>query len=941
VGLDGAALFNVTAQGGLRRDTKTQSNLVPFHLWVKVEGKISPAASSNNIPTQSIDVPEAQEIQHETVTFHENREPVTKEVVQFTEIDMRLLKPAESTISTDVKRILSRPVIVNEFDWTTSHTANQIIYVTNVPVNWLHSSGTEQVALWENKVDGFALLRCKIVLRVQINAMRFQQGRLLVCFFPQADLNTQRYEQTNESLTLATQLPRVEIDCSVNSTAILEIPYVSPTLGYQIATGKYGHGYVDIRVYSPLVDPSGPGKVGVTVWAHLEDVELYYPAYTQSGRKTKRTTARGGSSTGTTHEEELKDATGGSVSSFMSGVADVAKKTKEVPLLSSIAAPVEWAANIGSSIASAFGWSNPSTSAATEQVVVRMAAAGHNIDGIDTSQKLGLKQDNSVQCLPGAFGTNVDEMAIEHIASHPAYVASSTWRSTMVAGDTVATYTLSPELMRTGHTIATISITASHYAPFAYLANYFRYWRGSLNLTFKFVKTEFHSGRLLFTFNPSIAGTVTYTSTDYTFREVVDIRESNEFTVTIPYIANTQYLQFTDSLGVCGFYVLNELVAPSTVNPDIEILMEINAGKDFEVAVPNEAPAYIPCYARNSFSTFSAMEAMSVEPAPKLAKHVKAEKDVRQLASRRKIVFAQCAPHSPTPANSPRRDLVQDVMASPLGADWALPSGDMKALEINRSLSEYVKVKFQALGTDISQQERTNPEDPLPVDTVAQSTLESGGLAAAVYCIGEKILSLRQLLKRSTIYFPKTDNLANTRELIFKNGMLSLPAYTSSGTQEQAYFYPDLFNWFGGMFAYRRGGFRYRFYTRDTGFANALCVRYLGDASATNYLPIFQVPDAKAFALGPAYVWTPVSGMLEFEVPYYQAVPMVVNVNWLSHTYTADPVYDFSGFAIRANTSCVSFNLMRQISDDCELGYFIGVPPMIAASDYVSPPESW
>ena len=38
--------------------------------------------------------------------------------------------------------------------------------------------------------------------------------------------------------------------------------------------------------------------------------------------------------------------------------------------------------------------------------------------------------------------------------------------------------------------------------PAAYCASMFAYWRGSVDFVFKFVKTDFHSGRLMFVFNP-------------------------------------------------------------------------------------------------------------------------------------------------------------------------------------------------------------------------------------------------------------------------------------------------------------------------------------------------------------------------------------------------------------------------------------------------------
>lgn len=842
--------------------------------------KISPAESNKIMSNEQIESAGAAVSQEETVKFNEDRGMVEQFPDEFIQIDSRLLQPLKSDVSTDIKRFLSRPVIVSEFDWATTDTVGTSLYSENVVKNWLHSSGSNNISMWKDKIAGFSVLRCKIVYRIQINAMRFQQGRLLFNYFPQADLNPFRYQMVNQSLMYQTQLPRVEIDCSVNSSVIMEIPYVSPTIGYQIGTGAYGHGQTNLIVYSPLVDPSGSGKVGVTIWAHLEDIELMFPAMPQSGKKTIRKKARGGASVGDTlQEEELDNATGGSMSSFFNSVADTADKAGKIPLLSSVAAPVKWASNIAGNVAAAFGFSNPSLSDASQQIIQKTAAASQNVNGIDTSQKLGLFQDNNVQVLPGAFGTDVDEMDLNYVCSRPSYYFTFPWNGTHSIGHLVGGALITPTYFWNSRTIPTSGIQVRDVVPMYYVASMFKYWRGSITCTFKFVKTEFHSGRLLFAFQPQFDSLPSFSSTNYNLREVVDIRESNEFTITIPYVSNTQYLG-VDNLDFCGtlnFYVLNELQAPSTVSPNIQIIMEVSAGPDFELAVPTGNPAYLPINASNTALTGS------------------------------------------------------------LSSITSLPSSMTSLVSTAPSSAQQTgTVVAQVLGTDVVQNLQNATTEITPPNAFSQSTLGSGDLAASVFCIGEKVTSLRQLVKRAS-WFKNLPALPTTSVGV-PNGLTAQPLANPSGYVALE-FYMDPINWLSAMYQYRRGGMRYKTILSDVSSStkSSICAiidtDFNQDAGSHNTYPYnFQ-------NTGPSIDYVPQRGISEVEIPMYSQTPIQVNYNTLFSANPSGPVYDTKGIWWFIPGSWPRSSTFRQASDDFEMGFFIGVLPMVARATFPNPSQ--
>jgi hypothetical protein len=110
------------------------------------------------------------------------------------------------------------------------------------------------------------------------------------------------------------------------------------------------------------------------------------------------------------------------------------------------------------------------------------------------------------------------------------------------------------------------------------------------------VKTEFHSGRIVVAFAPRSAygssAVPVVADTQYLHRQVIDVRNNNEFEVVIPYVAFENYLlceEQLDNVPTVHIYVLDPLIAPSTVSSSIRILMEVAGGDDIEFQVPKRA----------------------------------------------------------------------------------------------------------------------------------------------------------------------------------------------------------------------------------------------------------------------------------------------------------------------------------------------------------------
>jgi hypothetical protein len=222
-----------------------------------------------------------------------------------------------------------------------------------------------------------------------------------------------------------------------------------------------------------------------------------------------------------------------------------------------------------------------------------------NSDTPDNSTMLGFKDTNEITDLPGFAGSDLDEMNLNYISSISAWFSTITWSTSSGADTILQTFSLSPRKFYQNTTVNSQAV--SHLTPLAYVSSFFALYRGSIVLTFKLVKTEFHTGRLMVTFTPfdyavnSAYPAVTQLTSVYAHREIIDIRYGNEFKFVIPY---TSFSTWRSAAGTDSAYgnlqvmVLNELVAPSTVPSSIGILVEASAHSDFEWAQPVDFGAY-------------------------------------------------------------------------------------------------------------------------------------------------------------------------------------------------------------------------------------------------------------------------------------------------------------------------------------------------------------
>jgi len=504
-------------------------------------------------------------------------------------IDPKYLAAARTGAGDDIASFLAKPLCVASGLLSSTDIFTTPIYQVDIPHGLLGNT------IWKNKLDGLAAFRGTLHISIQLNANRFQQGRYILAWVPTGGAKDGDLFARMHSATLCqmTQLPHVEIDLACDTEANLVIPYITVQswafLSYnnQPTLKSGSNGYLKLVPYSPLVSPSGTNFASFSIFAHWENVELALPMHPQSSARVKTKVRRRNVA-----DKEQASQNMGPVQAGLTKVATVGKQLAAIPLLSSVAAPVAWAADAAARVASIFGWSRPHNSEHPMLMQSSFMYRFTNTDVADNSTKLAYTDRNELEDVPGFAGSDLDEMNLLYIATTSAWYKTCNWNTSSATGVRINQTAVSPRYFVTDSMQGTDRLY--HPTPLAFVSSFFRLWRGSIKFKFKLVKTEFHSGRLVVSFLPydEIMGSVnfpTLAETTYLHRMIIDVREGNEFTFVVPFATLSQYKAVSGSNAISGYLfvdVLNELTAPANVSSNVTILIEVSAAEDFEWAGP-------------------------------------------------------------------------------------------------------------------------------------------------------------------------------------------------------------------------------------------------------------------------------------------------------------------------------------------------------------------
>lgn len=488
-------------------------------------------------------------------------------------------------IMQDVGSYLNRPRLIYTFTWPENGTLGP-----QVDFNpWALFFNDQNMI---NKLTGYSLMRCKLILKLLINGSPFYYGSLLVTYTP---LNGYRLDTANSSslncrLTASSQKPHVWLENQNCSTAQMELPFLYPYPYMRVTEldALENMGTVHFITYAPLLSANGvsSSNVDIQVYAWAEDVELSGP-----------------SDLPVLQSEFKRD---GQISGPASAVASVASKLKNAPMIGPYAKATEMVASAVGDVAHFFGFTNvPNVSDVASYKNIPFSLASTEIS--EPVQKLSLqaKQETAIGASQHGGGTG-DDLHIKSFCSRSAYISQKEWSTTDSPGTLLWTVAVSPQMYQ--RDLATGEIAHS---PMSYAANFFQYWRGSIKYTFKVVRSPYHRGRLQVTWDaaarnwnqaPTLGNPNTLTT-------IMDLDEDSECSFVVPYMQNRLFTDcyqnagippntmfsvaaapsgnWSESNGILSVRVLNRLTAPES-SSSATILVFASACDDIEFAGPRD-----------------------------------------------------------------------------------------------------------------------------------------------------------------------------------------------------------------------------------------------------------------------------------------------------------------------------------------------------------------
>lgn len=532
-------------------------------------------------------------IQHEQIVTFEDEGTVEESTLALpAPMPEHLGSSATENRDHDIKDFISRPLLLRNFTWASTADPGTDLFVVNYPNDLF-----QQKTIWE-KISGFTWFKGDMVIRINVNAQKFQQGFLLLYFVPYRFLLGGA--PPTDHLTTKTGYPHVVMNLAESQSITLRVPFVAPMSHLNIVREQWAIGTVVCSVYGKLA--GGDTEIGGSVWGHFENVELSLP----TGVEPYIAPVLNTSSFILSTEAQMGkvDLKAEKKEGFISGAAAVVGKISKVatmiPGLGTIAAPVAAVAGVVGNIASAFGFSKPTSEKLPEPYQVQTARNVCHFNGGDLSKKLTLDATNSIGTDP-IFGSGVDEMSLAYIAGTMNYYASFDFEKTMPAGRLLYFTSVCPLGERKQYKNYKNTWVFTH---LAFIARMFAYWSGGIKYRFRFVKTKFHSGRLRVTIVPQgiFNGSLASIDVNKCISYIIDLKEKSEFEFTVPYSFNspvfpTGFKQSNFGFGVNGttmpapavliVTVLNELRTPSTLVSDtVNVIVEKGGADDISFYCP-------------------------------------------------------------------------------------------------------------------------------------------------------------------------------------------------------------------------------------------------------------------------------------------------------------------------------------------------------------------
>lgn len=557
------------------------------------------------------------ETQQEIVGFDDAHPGVDHDI----RYDLSYLRGDGST-GADIANFLKRPVNIYSKEWTIGGTLD---YATPPFKPWYLFFNHPAI---KRKLDNYYMLKCNLKIKLVINASPFYYGGGILTYQPLPIFNPNILVTGNlNELIPLSQRPHIYFYPQNNQGGTLTLPFFYHKEWLNATSAEDLQNMGDLSLVSLDELRNANSVVGtnctIQIYAWAEDLELAGPTLRLAVQSTEvpidcpedlgdyvvqSKESKKGDKDEYHHE--------GTISKPASALARLAGLLKNTPVIGPFMTATSMLAGGVAGMASLFGYTNvPVIDDVHEfknQPFPQFAATeiGIPIEKATIDSKNELSIDPKI-----TYHDAGDELAIANIVTRESYIGSFDWVASDVEGTLLYNFGVNPSICQT---LPGVNETILFQTPMGYLSRCFKYWRGDIKFRFKFLASQYHRGRVRITWDPygDLSGTADTTTTNFT--RIVDISESSDVTIVVPYTQPTAYLPVTTSTtdthnsavsifpfqvfnnGILTMRVLTEQTSPVASAP-ITVATFISGCDNLEFAGPTEINSlFSPYYVQSS-----------------------------------------------------------------------------------------------------------------------------------------------------------------------------------------------------------------------------------------------------------------------------------------------------------------------------------------------------
>lgn len=379
------------------------------------------------------------------------------------------------------------------------------------------------------KLDNFAYIQCTLKLKIVVNSTPFVYGMIGYTYTPQTGLTFINSDGNNK--ICLSQRPTTWVDLSTSQGSEMVLPFFHYKNWLEIGSLQECHDFGELKIWqlvqASVANAGITSTPSVTVYGWIENVKLY-------GNTINLAVQSG--------EEKDDSYPNGPVSSVASTIGNAADYFANIPIIGRFAKATSIGAKAVGAIATMFGFTNhpiiTDASPIKSQPFHGLASA-HISNVVD---KLTLDPKNELSISPTTVGLPArDELAIADLTSRESIIATASWATTSASSTLLFASNVCPTMCEASNAVTNQWKLVD--TPLGMTSRMFSNWRGDIKYRFKIIKTPYHKGSLVINYDP--AGNIITTSDNNNVVQtvIVDISETDEFEIVVPYMAPQSFLR--------------------------------------------------------------------------------------------------------------------------------------------------------------------------------------------------------------------------------------------------------------------------------------------------------------------------------------------------------------------------------------------------------------